>query len=77
MKHTYFKGFFKKLGIKNTIGLIVSALFVTIGAIAVINNFGKELLIETAALNIFFKYIDKVIDAIKKVKDEYTIETKK
>lgn len=76
MKIIFWRAFYKKIGLWNLIGLILSLLMSIIGMILVFKEFGLRLVFESFALSYLFDKIKDFKNAFKETKAEYEIETK-
>lgn len=78
MKKFYWKEFIKNIGGYKRFILFIITVFVTAGSIVfTVKIHGVLIVINTFLFNVLYNDIEKMIEAIKKTNEYYTIETNK
>lgn len=73
MKKFYWKAFWGRLGKKNTIGLVLTALFAVISTIHLFDDYGFDIVFQSFVLSMLYDEIKKVKTAITEVREHYSV----
>lgn len=74
MNKTQWKALYKKMGMKNTIGFILSIILTIIGMIMCFEEFGFKFVFLTFAFSYLYDNLKNLISAISKTIKEYSIK---